>query len=59
MITKQSTGLFEIVTKDAQKYLAERVLLATGMQEEFPSILMFENTMEKAYLAVRIVMDGN
>ena len=38
MITKQSTGLFEIVTKDHAKYLAERVLLATGMQEEFPSI---------------------
>ncbi|AIW84893.1 Thioredoxin reductase [Bacillus mycoides] len=38
-ITKQSTGLFEIVTSDHTKYLAERVLLATGIQEEFPSIL--------------------
>ncbi|ALQ68364.1 NAD(P)/FAD-dependent oxidoreductase [Bacillus thuringiensis] len=38
MITKQSTGLFEIETKDHTKYLAERVLLATGIQEEFPSI---------------------
>ncbi|MED1559133.1 NAD(P)/FAD-dependent oxidoreductase [Bacillus paramycoides] len=37
-ITKRSTGLFEIVTLDDTKYLAERVLLATGIQEEFPSI---------------------
>lgn len=37
-ITKQSTGLFEIVTSDHTKYLVERVLLVTGIQEEFPSI---------------------
>ena len=59
MITKQSTGLFEIVTKDHTKYLAERVLLARVCRKNFHLSLMFENTMEKAYLAVRIVMDGN
>lgn len=37
-ITKQSNGLFKIETLEDVAYVAERIILATGVQEEFPSI---------------------
>jgi len=37
-ITKQSNGLFKIETLEDVEYVAKRIILATGVQEEFPSI---------------------
>ena len=37
-ITKQPNGLFKIETLEEVEYVAERIILATGVQEEFPSI---------------------
>ncbi|MBG9465136.1 thioredoxin reductase [Bacillus thuringiensis] len=37
-ITKQPNGLFKIETLEDVEYVAQRIILATGVQEEFPSI---------------------
>ncbi|MDP5275639.1 NAD(P)/FAD-dependent oxidoreductase [Chengkuizengella axinellae] len=37
-ITKQSSGVFTISTLDNQKYSAEKVVLAAGIQEIFPKV---------------------
>jgi len=37
-ITRQSNGWFRISTLEGTEYLAEKILLATGVQEIFPSI---------------------
>lgn len=37
-ITKQSNDLFKIETLEDVEYVAERIILATGVQEEFPSV---------------------
>jgi len=37
-ITKQPNGLFKIETLEEVEFVAERIILATGVQEEFPSI---------------------
>lgn len=37
-ITKQSNGLFKIETLENVEIVAERIILATGIQEEFPSV---------------------
>ncbi|MFJ7730859.1 NAD(P)/FAD-dependent oxidoreductase [Lysinibacillus sp. NPDC097231] len=37
-ITKQSNGLFKIETLEDVAYVAERIILATGVQEEFTAI---------------------
>ncbi|WP_260288735.1 NAD(P)/FAD-dependent oxidoreductase [Peribacillus aracenensis] len=38
-ITKQSNGWFKIVTMEDAEYLSEKIILATGVQEIFPSNL--------------------
>ncbi|MGE8205699.1 NAD(P)/FAD-dependent oxidoreductase [Heyndrickxia sp. NPDC080065] len=37
-ITKQSNGWFKIETLEDTEYLAEKIILATGVQEELPSV---------------------
>ncbi|MBE5107566.1 NAD(P)/FAD-dependent oxidoreductase [Bacillus thuringiensis] len=37
-ITKQPNGLFKIETLEDVEYVAQRIILTTGVQEEFPSI---------------------
>lgn len=37
-ITKQSNDLFKIETLEDTEYVAEKIILATGVQEEFPSV---------------------
>lgn len=37
-ITKQSNGWFKITTLENTEYTAEKIILATGIQEKFPSI---------------------
>ncbi len=37
-ITKQSNGLFKIETLEEIEYVTERIILATGVQEEFPLV---------------------
>lgn len=47
-ITKQSNGLFKIETLDDVEYVAERIILATGVQEVFPSIPDIKNYYGKS-----------
>ncbi|MFJ8103870.1 NAD(P)/FAD-dependent oxidoreductase [Lysinibacillus sp. NPDC096212] len=47
-ITKQSKGLFKIETLEDQEYVAERIILATGVQEEFPLIPDMRNYYGKS-----------
>ncbi len=47
-ITKQSNGLFKIETLEDVEYVAERIILATGVQEVFPSIPDIKNYYGKS-----------
>ncbi|MGG2081859.1 NAD(P)/FAD-dependent oxidoreductase [Lysinibacillus pakistanensis] len=47
-ITKQSNGLFKMETLEEAEYVAERIILATGVQEGFPAIPDIKNYYGKS-----------
>jgi len=47
-ITKQSNGLFKMETLEEAEYIAERIILATGVQEGFPAIPDIKNYYGKS-----------